>query len=110
MWVDFPLRRAFPHVDKPESETRPSSPVEQAGYRTRVFEAVVDASGHRGLGFFSSLGLSFRFPEGDGLRGGARLLSMVALEAEPILCGVPSPLTYSVGTGLDMVHYTTWLD
>lgn len=79
VWVDFPLRRAFPHVDKPESETCPSSPVEQAGYGTRVFEAVVDASGHRGLGFFSSLGLSFRFPEGDGLRGGARLLSMVAL-------------------------------
>lgn len=31
--------------------------------------------------------------------GGARLLSMVALEAEPILCGVPSPLTYSVLRG-----------
>ena len=43
----------YPHVDKPESETRSSSPVSRrTGYGTRVFEAVVGASVHQGLGFF----------------------------------------------------------
>jgi hypothetical protein len=46
--------RAHPHVDKPESETRSSSPVSRrTRYGTRVFEAAVDASAPPGLGFFS---------------------------------------------------------
>jgi hypothetical protein len=54
--------RAFPHVDKPESETQSSS-YWKTGYGTRVFEAAAGASVHRGLGCFF-LGLSFEFREG----------------------------------------------